>query len=103
MFDASLFVPSIYIGTIFFTIIVGLCFRYLFGSPKLRFVTNVVAIILGAFGVFCTIFGWSWIFFHDPNLGHFLPVFGLSVLYSLIFGLIVTSGLNTTKKKKRKW
>jgi ABC-type sugar transport system permease subunit len=100
MFDPSLFFASIYIGAVFSTLIVGLCLRHLLENPKLRVLYRGIVIILGAFGVFFAIFSWSYMLFQDPNLEHFLPVFGLTVLYSLIFGLIVTSGLNKTEKKK---
>lgn len=54
-------------------------------------------------GVFFAVFGWSWMFFQVPNREQFLPVFGFSFLYSLIFGLIVTSGMKKTKSRKGKW
>ncbi|MFW9963497.1 MAG: hypothetical protein ACFFCX_08040 [Candidatus Sifarchaeia archaeon] len=52
--------------------------------------------------VFLAVFGWSWMFFQVPNREQFLSVFGFSVLYSLIFGLIVTSGMKKTKSRERK-
>ncbi|KXH75880.1 MAG: hypothetical protein AM326_08370 [Candidatus Thorarchaeota archaeon SMTZ-45] len=103
MFDSSLVVASICAGAIISSLIVGVCLRFIYENIKSRVVANAILIILGAFGVFFTIFGWSWMFFQVPNREQFLPIFGFSVLYSLVFGLVLTSGLNKTESKKRKW
>lgn len=103
MFDSPLVYPFICIGAIAATLIVGLSLRPIFSKSKLGITARLIVLFLAAFGVFCTIFGWSYMLFHDPNLEHFFPVFGFSVLYSIIFGLIVTSGLNKSEKRRRKW
>ena len=103
MFEANLVVASICIGAVLASLIVGLCLRYILGNPKLRVRYREIVIILGAFGVFFTIFGWSWMLSLNPNLGHTLPILGFAVLYSLIFGIVVTSGLNRKKNRRRKW
>jgi len=66
-------------------------------------VSQAILIILGAFGVFLIIFGWSWILLQLPRVEYFWSALGASIIASLIFGIFVTSGLNKDEKKKREW
>jgi len=88
----------IYVGAIATSIIVGFYLRYIYRNSELRVFSQAIVVILGAFGVFFVIFSWSLLFFDlGVPLGVLLPTYGFAVIYSLIFGLLVTSRMNKTE------
>ena len=101
LFDSSLAYSAIAGGALISSIIVGLILRWVYRNSETS-LARVTLVILGAFGVFSTIFAWSHIFFGysfmPPIAG--LVYLGYVILISIIFGVITTAGLNRKREKE---
>ncbi|MFW9871323.1 MAG: hypothetical protein ACFFFO_16045 [Candidatus Thorarchaeota archaeon] len=100
-FDATLAYSAIAGGAVISSIIVGLILRWVYRNSETR-VAKVTLIILGAFGVFSTIFAWSHILFGYPFMSPIsgLVSIGYVILISIIFGVATTAGLNRKSEKE---
>jgi len=96
MFDYTLLLVASLLAAVISMSIVGFFLRYVYGHIESRVVAHMILIILGAFGVFLTIFA----LLASPT--YFFYVLVSTVPYSLIFVLIVTSGLNKNEKSRKK-
>ncbi|MFW9768101.1 MAG: hypothetical protein ACFFF9_02225 [Candidatus Thorarchaeota archaeon] len=101
IFDPATGIVAILAGVILSSLIGGLCLRYVYRNSDHLFV-GVMIIILGSFGVFCTLFAWSYIFSHVDSflpIGARMTILGLVVLLPIAIGFVTTSGFNRTNKK----
>ncbi|MFW9894081.1 MAG: hypothetical protein ACFFFO_17895 [Candidatus Thorarchaeota archaeon] len=98
-FDATIAIVPIIAGAMISSLVVGLCLRSIYRNPEVRVIAHAILIILGAFGVFITIFAWSHILFDNPlvPIGGSLMILGLVILVALVIGFVTTSDMNTMK------
>ena len=94
MFNSTLGIIATIFGAIVSSLIVGIVLRLIYRDPEVRTVANAIVIILGAFGVFCVLTVLP-VLLYSSLFG--VLAWSISILISLIIGLVATSGLRSAE------